>query len=76
MTRMRRFIGGLKRLISAYNIRNCYDELIMEIKLANDFKDFLRLLNAKQVDYLLIGGYAVSYHGYPRATGDMDVCKK
>jgi hypothetical protein len=31
------------------------------------------LLNLKQVEYLLIGGYAVSYYGYPRATGDMDV---
>ena len=26
-----------------------------------------------QVEYLLIGGYAVAYHGYPRATNDMDV---
>jgi hypothetical protein len=33
----------------------------------------LQLLNAHQVDYLLIGGYAVGYHGYPRATVDMDV---
>jgi len=31
------------------------------------------LLNANRVEYLLIGGYAVGYHGYPRATGDMDV---
>lgn len=38
-----------------------------------DFKDFLKLLNAHQVEYLLIGGYAVGYHGYPRATADMDV---
>jgi hypothetical protein len=30
-------------------------------------------LNDHQVDYLLIGGYAVGYHGYPRATGDMDI---
>jgi hypothetical protein len=30
-------------------------------------------LNSNQVEYLLIGGYAVSYHGYPRATNDMDV---
>jgi predicted nucleotidyltransferase len=30
-------------------------------------------LNENQVEYLLIGGYAVSYHGYPRATGDMDI---
>jgi len=42
------------------------------MQLPPDFKDFLRLLNLKQVEYLLIGGYAVSYYGYPRATGDMD----
>ena len=41
--------------------------------LPNDFKDFLRLLNSKRVEYLLIGGYAVGYHGYPRATADMDI---
>jgi len=33
----------------------------------------LKLLNANRVEYLLIGGYAVGYHGYPRATGDMDI---
>ena len=38
-----------------------------------DFKDFLKLLNSKQVEYLLVGGYAVGYHGYSRATADMDV---
>ncbi len=38
-----------------------------------DFKDFLRLLNENGVEYLLIGGYAVGYHGYVRATADMDV---
>ena len=43
------------------------------IHLPNDFKDFLKLLNANRVEYLLIGGYAVGYHGYPRATGDMDI---
>jgi predicted nucleotidyltransferase len=43
------------------------------IRLPNDFKDFLKLLNANRVEYLLIGGYAVGYHGYPRATGDMDI---
>ena len=45
----------------------------MAIELPNDFKEFLRLLNSHQVEYLLIGGYAVGYHGYPRATGDMDI---
>lgn len=43
------------------------------ILLPPDFKEFLQLLNDHHVDYLLIGGYAVGYHGYPRATGDMDI---
>ncbi len=43
------------------------------IHLPPDFKEFLKLLNAHQVEYLLIGGYAVGYHGYPRATVDMDI---
>lgn len=38
-----------------------------------DFKEFLRLLNSARVEYLLIGGYAVGYHGYPRTTADMDI---
>lgn len=45
----------------------------MAIRLHPDFKDFLKLLNSCKVDYLLIGGYAVGYHGYPRATADMDI---
>jgi hypothetical protein len=44
-----------------------------KIELHPDFKDFLRLLNSHNVRYLLVGGYAVGYHGYPRATGDMDI---
>ncbi len=43
------------------------------IRLPQDFKDFLRLLNSHKAKYLLIGGFAVGYHGYPRATGDMDI---
>lgn len=43
------------------------------IHLPPDFKEFLKLLNANQIEYLLVGGYAVSYHGYPRATIDMDL---
>lgn len=45
----------------------------METKLPPDFKEFLNLLNSHNVEYLLIGGYAVSYHGYPRATNDIDI---
>jgi len=43
------------------------------VNLSPDFKEFLRLLKEHQVEYLLVGGYAVAYHGYPRATADMDV---
>lgn len=45
----------------------------MAIELPNDFKEFLKLLNSYEVEYLLVGGYAVGYYGYPRATGDMDI---
>lgn len=43
------------------------------ILLPPDFKEFLQLLNDYKVEYLIIGGYAVGYYGYPRATGDMDI---
>ncbi len=42
-------------------------------ELPPDFSDFLQLLNSKGVRYLLLGGYAVIYHGYVRSTGDMDL---
>ena len=45
----------------------------MEVQLPNDFKEFLKLLHSKSVEYLLIGGFAVGYYGYPRATGVIDV---
>jgi len=43
------------------------------IELHHDFKEFLKLLNAKNVEYLLIGGFAVNLHGYSRLTQDIDV---
>lgn len=45
----------------------------MATRLPRDFKDFLKLLDKHGVEYLLIGGYAVAYYGYPRPTADMDV---
>jgi predicted nucleotidyltransferase len=41
--------------------------------LNQDFKEFIEALNSKQVRYLVIGGYAVALHGYPRYTKDLDV---
>jgi predicted nucleotidyltransferase len=46
---------------------------LAEHVLPADFREFLKLLNEAKVEYLLIGGYAVGYHGYPRTTADMDV---
>jgi predicted nucleotidyltransferase len=42
-------------------------------RLPADLREFLKLLNVVRVEYLLIGGYAVGYYGYPRATADMDI---
>jgi predicted nucleotidyltransferase len=38
-----------------------------------DFKEFIQSLNDNQVRYLVIGGYAVALHGYPRYTKDIDI---
>ncbi len=46
---------------------------MVTIQLPKDFKEFLALLNLNQVKYLVVGGYAVVLHGYPRATGDIDI---
>ena len=45
----------------------------MALTLPHDFKEFMRLLKEHNVRYPIIGGYAVGYHGYPRATEDLDV---
>jgi len=38
-----------------------------------DFRDLLKLFNEHRVDYIIIGAYALAYHGVPRYTGDMDL---
>ena len=43
------------------------------MKLADDLREFVELLNSRGVEYLIVGGHAVAYHGYPRYTGDLDV---
>jgi len=42
------------------------------MELNQDFKEFIELLNKHKVKYLVVGGYAVGFHGYPRFTGDID----
>lgn len=43
----------------------------MEVQ--RDFKELLALFNAHDVDYLIVGAYALAFHGSPRYTGDMDI---
>jgi hypothetical protein len=40
--------------------------------LNEDFLEFIRLLESEKVQYLIVGGYAVALHGFPRYTGDID----
>ena len=41
--------------------------------LAKDFEDFVKLLNLHKVEYIVVGGYALAFHGKPRHTGDLDI---
>lgn len=41
--------------------------------LSKDFKEFIELLNGHKVRYLVVGGYAVAFHGHPRYTKDLEV---
>ena len=38
-----------------------------------DFKDMLSCLKDERVDFLIVGAYALAAHGFPRATGDLDI---
>jgi len=41
--------------------------------LPNDFRELLELFNRHKVEYLIVGGYALAFHGAPRVTGDIDL---
>ena len=41
-----------------------------------DFRDLFALFNAHGVEYMIVGGYALAFHGAPRYTGDMDIYVK
>ncbi|MBK8226488.1 MAG: nucleotidyltransferase [Flavobacteriales bacterium] len=44
--------------------------------LSKDFKEFVALLKEHGAEYMIVGGYAVGMHGYPRYTGDLDIWLK
>ena len=41
--------------------------------LTKDWREFIELLNSNEVDYLIVGGVAVAWHGHPRFTSDIDI---
>ncbi len=41
--------------------------------LSTDFKEFIELLNCAEVEYMVVGGYALASYGHPRFTGDIDI---
>lgn len=41
-------------------------------KLHQDYREFLELLSAHKVEYLVVGSFAMAFHGHPRFTGDID----
>jgi hypothetical protein len=43
------------------------------MNIQHDFKELLRLLEEHKVEYLIVGGYAVAFHGFPRFTKDIDI---
>lgn len=43
------------------------------IELADDFRDLLVELSDAEADFMIVGGYAVAFHGHPQATKDLDV---
>ena len=48
----------------------------MKINFPPDFREFVGFLEKNKFAYLIVGGYAVGYHGYPRFTGDLDIWLK
>jgi hypothetical protein len=61
----------VERLTALAVLRDRYARL-KRMDIQPDFKDFIALLNQHQVAYLVVGGFAVAQHGYPRFTADID----
>jgi Nucleotidyl transferase of unknown function (DUF2204) len=43
------------------------------MRLNNDLREFLELLNSRRVDYVIVGAHSLAFHGRPRYTGDLDI---
>ncbi len=43
------------------------------MRLSNDLREFLELLNSRGVEYVIVGAHSLAFHGRPRYTGDLDI---
>ncbi len=43
------------------------------MEIFQDFKELLKLLNSREVNYVIVGGYALAHHEAPRFTGDLNI---
>src|SRR5438034_9431747 len=43
------------------------------MRLSNDLREFLELLNSRGVEYVIVGAHSLAFHGRPRYTGDLDL---
>jgi len=68
-------IGERSLMPSAWPRWKRFDRNIIggNMALNQDFKEFIQSLNDNGVRYLVVGGYAVAFHGYPRYTKDIDI---
>ena len=69
-------IGGhVRRWNGSARWTNCapFTSKAMLLLQNKDFREFIALLNSHEVKFLIVGGHAVTFHGYPRYTGDLDI---
>jgi hypothetical protein len=43
------------------------------MSLSNDLREFIELLNSRDVEYVIVGAHSLAFHGRPRYTGDLDI---
>lgn len=43
------------------------------MKISQDFREFVEFANSRNLQFLIVGGYAVAFHGHPRYTKDLDI---
>ena len=67
-------IGSVDLARNALQQLTTYEGSTMEIQ--QDFRDLLELFNAHKVEFIIVGGYALAFHGAPRYTGDIDIYVK